>query len=63
MYLGLSLVYLGVMLLMNSVWTGLSLPLVIVILHLTVIRPEEHYLAVTFGIAYDEYRRRVRRWL
>lgn len=63
MYLGLSLVYLGVMLLMNSVWTGLFLPLVIAILYLTVIRPEERYLAATFGIAYDEYRRRVRRWL
>jgi protein-S-isoprenylcysteine O-methyltransferase Ste14 len=36
---------------------------VIAILQLTVIRHEERYLAVTFGTAYDEYRRRVRRWL
>jgi protein-S-isoprenylcysteine O-methyltransferase Ste14 len=63
MYVGLSLVYLGVMLLLNSLWTGLFLPLVIAILYLTVIRREERYLAATFGIAYDEYRRRVRRWL
>jgi protein-S-isoprenylcysteine O-methyltransferase Ste14 len=63
MYLGLSLVYLGVMLLVNSVWILLFLPLVIAILHLTVIRQEERHLAATFGIAYDEYRRRVRRWL
>lgn len=63
MYLGLSLLYLGVMLLVNSVWTLLFLPIVIAILHLTVIRQEERYLAATFGIAYDEYRRRVRRWL
>jgi protein-S-isoprenylcysteine O-methyltransferase Ste14 len=62
-YLGLGLVYSGVMLLLNSVWTVLFLPLVIVLLYLTVIRHEERYLAATFGIAYDEYRRRVRRWL
>jgi protein-S-isoprenylcysteine O-methyltransferase Ste14 len=63
MYLGLTLVYLGVMLLMNSVWTVLFLPLVIALLYLTVIRHEERHLASTFGTAYDEYRRRVRRWL
>jgi protein-S-isoprenylcysteine O-methyltransferase Ste14 len=63
MYLGLSLVYLGVMLLVNSAWIVLFLPLVITTLHLTVIRHEERYLSATFGIAYDEYRRRVRRWL
>jgi protein-S-isoprenylcysteine O-methyltransferase Ste14 len=63
MYLALSLLYLGVMLLVNSVWTLLLLPVVIAVLHLTVIRQEERYLAATFGTGYDEYRRRVRRWL
>jgi protein-S-isoprenylcysteine O-methyltransferase Ste14 len=63
MYLGLSLVYLGVTLLMNSIWPLLFLPLVIAVLHSTVIRKEERYLAATFETAYDEYRRRVRRWL
>lgn len=63
MYVGLTLVYLGVTLLMNSVWTALFLPLVIAVLHLTVIRHEERYLAATFGHEYDDYRRRVRRWL
>jgi protein-S-isoprenylcysteine O-methyltransferase Ste14 len=63
MYLGLTLLYLGVMPLVNSVWGRLFLPVVIVILHLTIIRREERYLAATFGGAYDEYRRRVRRWL
>jgi len=63
MYVGLSLVYLGVVLLVNSVWIMLFGPFVIAILYLTVIRHEERYLAATFGVAYDEYRRRVRRWL
>jgi protein-S-isoprenylcysteine O-methyltransferase Ste14 len=63
MYVALSLLYLGVVLLLNSVWTLLLLPFVIALLHLTVIRQEERYLAATFGIGYDEYRRRVRRWL
>jgi protein-S-isoprenylcysteine O-methyltransferase Ste14 len=63
MYLGLCVVYLGVMLLLNSAWIVLFLPLVITILHLTVIRREERYLSATFGVTYDEYRRRVRRWL
>jgi protein-S-isoprenylcysteine O-methyltransferase Ste14 len=63
MYLGLSLLYLGVTLLVNSLWILLLLPVVIAILHLTVIRREERYLAATFGITYDEYRRQVRRWL
>jgi protein-S-isoprenylcysteine O-methyltransferase Ste14 len=63
MYLALSLLYLGVMLLVNSVWTLLLLPFVIAVLHLTVIRHEERYLAATFGIGYDAYRRRVRRSL
>jgi protein-S-isoprenylcysteine O-methyltransferase Ste14 len=63
MYLGLSLVYLGVTLLVNSVWPLLLLPLVIAILQPTVIRLEERYLGARFGTAYDEYCRRVRRWL
>jgi len=63
MYLGLSLLYLGMTLLVSSVWCLLLFPFVIGILHLTVIRREERYLAATFGTGYDEYRRRVRRWL
>jgi protein-S-isoprenylcysteine O-methyltransferase Ste14 len=63
MYLGLSLVCLGVTLLMNSAWIALLLPPVLAVLDLTVIRHEERYLAATFGFAYDEYCRRIRRWL
>jgi protein-S-isoprenylcysteine O-methyltransferase Ste14 len=63
MYLGLSVVYAGVILLMNSWWLVLFLPLVLALLHVTVIRREETYLAATFGSQYRDYCRRVRRWL
>lgn len=63
MYLALSLVYLGAVLLMNSVWMLLILPLLIAVLYLTVIRREERYLGATFGSAYGEYLSQVRRWL
>ena len=63
MYLGLSVVYLGVTLLVNSVWTVLFVPVVIAVLFRAVIRHEERHLSATFGIAYHEYRHRVRRWL
>jgi protein-S-isoprenylcysteine O-methyltransferase Ste14 len=63
MYLGLTVMCVGVALLRNSSWTVLLLPLVIALLHWTVIVREERHLAATFGAAYETYRRRVRRWL
>ena len=63
MYLALTLLYVGVALLLNSVWPLMLLPLILVILHVAVIRREERYLAAAFGAAYDGYRRWVRRWL
>jgi protein-S-isoprenylcysteine O-methyltransferase Ste14 len=48
---------------MNSWWLVLFLPLVLALLHVTVIRREETYLAATFGSQYRDYCRRVRRWL
>lgn len=63
MYLALVLLYLGVGLLINSIWTLLLLPLVLLILYVTVIRREERYLAAAFGASYDVYRAQVRRWI
>ncbi len=63
MYLGLVVLYLGVSLLINSIWTLLLLPLVLFILYTAVIRREERYLAAAFGSAYQDYQTRVRRWL
>jgi protein-S-isoprenylcysteine O-methyltransferase Ste14 len=63
MYVALSLAYLGVTALVNSVWPLLLFPAVMAALLLTVVRLEERYLGAAFGKAYAEYRRRVRRWL
>ena len=63
MYAGLTLLYLGAVCLLDSLWPLLLLPAVIALLHLTVIRLEERYLGAAFGAAYDAYRRRVRRWV
>ncbi len=63
MYLGMALVYLGVTLLMNSVWCLLLFPLALLALHLLAIRPEERYLSAKFGEEYRQYTTRVRRWI
>lgn len=63
MYLSLVALYVGLMLMMNSWWPAVFLPLVILVTDRFVIAREERYLASAFGDGYDEYRRRVRRWL
>jgi protein-S-isoprenylcysteine O-methyltransferase Ste14 len=63
MYLGLTIAYAGLSLALNTAWPLLLLPLVIWLLIKTVIRPEEEYLASTFGDEYLAYKKRVRRWL
>ena len=63
MYTGLALAYLGGAVAMNSVWTLVMFPFVIAMLLRFVITKEENYLSSAFGEDYDNYRRRVRRWL
>ena len=62
-YLGMFLVYGGIGLAARSPWTLiLTLPLAITIRYGVVAR-EEAYLERRFGVAYRDYRARVRRWL
>ena len=63
MYVGMSLAYIGGAFVMNSVWALIVFPVVIALLSRLVIAREERYLSSAFGEEYDDYRRRVRRWL
>jgi len=63
MYLGWVIVYLGCVLLTNTVWPLVSLPIVLVLISRAVIAKEERYLDAKFGDAYRAYKARVRRWL
>lgn len=62
-YLGYTLLYLGVGFWVNSLWPLLLLPGVLWLMHRLVIHREEAYLEHQFGEGYLAYRRSVRRWL
>jgi protein-S-isoprenylcysteine O-methyltransferase Ste14 len=63
MYVGFTAIYAGFGVALNQVWPLVLLPIVLVVLFLAVIRREERYMRATFGPAYDDYCRRVPRWL
>ena len=63
LYLGLTLVYLGLGVAAGSLWAiGLVVPLLWVI-NVGVVTREERYLERKFGDAYRDYKARVRRWI
>jgi protein-S-isoprenylcysteine O-methyltransferase Ste14 len=63
LYLGLSLIYLGLGVAAGSLWAiGLLVPLLWVI-NVGVVKREERYLERKFGDAYRDYKARVRRWI
>jgi len=62
LYLAMTLVYIGVSLLLQSLWPIICLVPVLVLMHFGVIRREERYLERIFGDAYRAYAARVRRW-
>lgn len=63
MYLGVTLLYLGIAVFFGSPGALLLLPLAIASIHYFVIAREEVYLARRFGEAYRDYCKRVRRWI
>ncbi len=63
MYLGLVALYLGLVILVNSLWPLVLLPVVVALVQVQVIAREERYLEATFGDEYRAYKSRVRRWL
>jgi protein-S-isoprenylcysteine O-methyltransferase Ste14 len=63
MYVGWTCIFLGVALLMNSIWLLALLPLVVLCVHFIDVAREERALAERFGADYTRYRATVRRYL
>lgn len=62
-YVGMILIYIGVVFLFNSLWVLPPLFLVLLAMHYGVILREERYLERKFGEEYLVYKQRVRRWI
>lgn len=63
MYVGLTLVYLGVAGTRAEIWPLIVLPVLFAYVNFVVIPVEERHLNDAFGDAYAQYGARVRRWL
>jgi protein-S-isoprenylcysteine O-methyltransferase Ste14 len=63
LYVGLLALYLGVALLVPTFWGLVLFPAAVLLVWWGAIRPEERFLHERFGALYDDYARRVRRWL
>lgn len=62
-YLGFTVAYLGLALLLDALWSLLLLPAVLAVMVRGVIAREEAYLERRFDEHYRAYRARVRRWI
>jgi protein-S-isoprenylcysteine O-methyltransferase Ste14 len=63
LYVGLLALYLSVALLAPTFWGLVLFPAAVLLIVWGAIRPEERFLHERFGPTYDDYARRVRRWL
>ena len=63
LYVGMLALYLGLAFLAETIWGLLLFPVAVLLVLWGAIRPEERFLRQRFGAPYDEYTRRVRRWL
>jgi protein-S-isoprenylcysteine O-methyltransferase Ste14 len=63
MYVGLLSLYMGIAFFKGNYWTFIFIPLVIFIVSKFVIVNEEKYLSRTFGEDFEEYKKKVRRWI
>jgi protein-S-isoprenylcysteine O-methyltransferase Ste14 len=63
MYVGMAGILLGTAILLGSLSPFAVAPVFIALIHARFIRAEESDLERTFGAAYTEYTKRVRRWL
>ena len=63
MYVGFTLMYVGISALANALLPILLLPAIIAVMRRGVIEREERYLERKFGDEYLNYKERVRRWI
>jgi len=63
MYIGLTLLYTGLMTYLQLPWGLIFLPVVVWLMTIWVIVPEEEYLEQKFGSQYSNYKAKVRRWI
>jgi protein-S-isoprenylcysteine O-methyltransferase Ste14 len=63
MYVGLTLVTIGLGDALDDLWISAAAPLALLAVHFIAVLPEERYLSEKFGARYDDYVRRVRRYL
>jgi len=63
MYLGMILAYLGGVMILNTWWPLLFLPMALAFLVRFVVRREEAYLTDAFGAEYHDYQQQVRRFI
>ena len=63
LYVGLLALYVALALLTTSFWGLVLFPVAVLLIWWGAIRPEERFLHERFGAGYDDYARRVRRWL
>jgi protein-S-isoprenylcysteine O-methyltransferase Ste14 len=63
LYLSDAMIYAGISVIRNSLWTIVLLPLGMFVIEREVMGREESYLERTFGEEYLAYKARVRRWI
>ncbi|MCF6324853.1 MAG: isoprenylcysteine carboxylmethyltransferase family protein [Gammaproteobacteria bacterium] len=63
LYTGLTLCYGGLSFAIDNAWLLALLPITLIAIQLTLIKPEERYLEQKFGDEYRAYKKRVRRWI
>jgi len=63
LYVGLLALYLALALLAPTFWGLVLFPVAVLLVLWGAIRPEERFLHKRFGAQYEDYTRRVRRWL
>jgi protein-S-isoprenylcysteine O-methyltransferase Ste14 len=63
MYVGMTAVQVGIGLFADSLWVIALAVVSLLIVHVIAVLPEEKYLAGRFGAPYEDYLRRVRRYL